>query len=682
MVMAIQSRAMELPEEKGVKWGGMDPYTHTLVVGPTRCGKTATILKPIIYQLLTLKASGVPLGMSVIEPKGDVAAMVAEMAEEMGLPYTHIDPMLGKGRFNPMEGEINAVAEATVVVLKGLFGKQDAFFATVQELSARNVTKLLKELHGDNMDIIDVMNTLRDEKELTDKVSQLKARDGMTDLVHFFESELLGSMKEKYRQFVIGLRAQLENVVSNVALRKIMTGKSSFSIDEHYENGGILAVNTALGMLRSSGDAFGQFIMMHLQNGAFRRGGTENTRVPHFLIVDETSRYINPDIEIFLNLAAEYRVAGVFAIQSLGQLELESGKLNAKAMKRAILGGCRNVIVFGGIKSEDAKDFAEEFGKDKILMRQSTYKNNILLPNLFPDSYRDTEEEEYRFDATDLMDGLPRFHFVHKLLQDGHPQKPNIAKGVFVPRDWKEQRVWENHKSVKDVRKQNSFDLSKLTSLFKKLASLSIKKEHSAQQNSISNNVLENVAAVENVELPKINHTENDNVVAVAKEGNDEMQSSMKLHNLHTLNPSNQSESDIKAVHSENTSSRGGAGSLRERVVASESSAEHVEGMGDSGAVNESSFENDLYTKNINETYDLEQGKINIVESEIEKETRSPASSVEEGKAEQYASPHAASQSDAVEQSGANHQNLSNSSKEVKRKSESATIKSSKDLFW
>ena len=124
-----------------------------------------------------------------------------------------------------MEGETDTVAEATVVVLKGLFGKQDAFFATVQELSARNVTKLLKELHGNNMDIIDVMNTLRDQNVLQQKVSELKHRDGMTDLVHFFEAELLGSMREKYQQFVIGLRAQLENIVSNEALRTIMTGQ-------------------------------------------------------------------------------------------------------------------------------------------------------------------------------------------------------------------------------------------------------------------------------------------------------------------------------------------------------------------------------------------------------------------------------------------------------------------------
>ena len=363
-----------------IVWQGSDCFTHMLAVGPTRCGKTATILKPMIYQLLLQKKRGVPLGLSVVEPKGDVAAMVNEMCEEMDIPCIHVDPdKPNSASFNPMEGETDTVAEATVVVLKGLFGKQDAFFATVQELSARNVTKLLKELHGNNMDIIDVMNTLRDQNVLQQKVSELKHRDGMTDLVHFFEAELLGSMREKYQQFVIGLRAQLENIVSNEALRTIMTGRSDVNIDEHLETGGVLAVNTALGKLRKAGDAFGQFMIMHLQNGTFRRPGTEDTRIPHFLIVDEYSRYINPDVEIFLSLAAEYKVAGIFATQSLGQLEIESGNLGPKAMKQAILTSCRNKICFGGISAQDAQDFADEFGKDKVIMRQSTYKNRILI---------------------------------------------------------------------------------------------------------------------------------------------------------------------------------------------------------------------------------------------------------------------------------------------------------------
>lgn len=427
-----------------ISWRGDDCFTHMLIVGATRSGKTATILKPLIYQLLLLKKRGIPLGLSVIEPKGDVAQMVNDMCEAMEIPVTHVDPFKpDTAKFNPMEGDIDAVAEATVVVLKGLFGKQDAFFATVQELSARNVTKLLKELQGDKLDITDVMNTLRDPEVLKKRVAELRARDGQTDLVHFFESELLGSMADRYRQFVIGLRAQLENIISNKALRHIMTGKGDIDIDKHFAEGGVLAVNTALGLLRKSGDAFGQFVIMHLQNGTFRRPGTERTRVPHFLIVDEYSRYINPDVEIFLSLAAEYRVAGIFATQSLGQLEIESGNIGAKAMKQAILTSCRNKIVFGGLASADAKEFAEEFGKDKVVMRQSTYKNRILIPRFFPDSYRDTEMEEYRFDYTDIMDGLPRFHYIHKLLQDGSPQPPSIATGNFVPKNWKELREWE-----------------------------------------------------------------------------------------------------------------------------------------------------------------------------------------------------------------------------------------------
>jgi len=432
-----------------IKWGGSDPFTHMLVVGATRSGKTATILKPIIYQLLMAKKNGVELGLSVVEPKGDVAQMVADMSEEMGLEYTHIDPMIeNSGKFNPMEGEINSVAEATVIVLKGLFGKQDAFFATVQELSARNVTKLLKELYGDDIDITDVLNTLRDPKVLAEEVANLARRGGNPDLLHFFQSELLGSMADKYRQFVIGLRAQLENIVSNDNLRKIMTGKSSIDIDEHYEKGGILAVNTALGMLRSSGDAFGQFVIMHLQNGAFRRPGTEDTRIPHFLIVDEYSRYINPDVEIFLSLAAEYRVAGIFAVQSLSQLEVESGKYSAQAIKNSILTNCRNKIVFGGVGIDDAKEFAEMFGQDKIMMRQSTYKNRWFLPVVLPQQYRDTETVEYRFDPTDIMDQMSRFTYIHQLVQDGRLQEPGIGIGSFVPRNWKELREWEKSSSA------------------------------------------------------------------------------------------------------------------------------------------------------------------------------------------------------------------------------------------
>lgn len=424
---------------------GDDFFVHSLIVGSTGSGKSASILEPLAYQLLLQKKKGKKLGLTVVEPKRDFALQVKEYCDEMEIPYLFIDPLSDEtNTFNPMEGEINQVAEATVVVLQGLFGKQEAFFASVQELSARNVTKLLKELNGDDLDIIDVMNTLRDPDDLKRKVEELKARDGMTDLVQFFEHELLGTHAEKYRQFVIGLRSQLENITSNDLLRRIMTGKSDLDINKHFEEGGVLIVNTELGKLGKSGNIFGQFLIMHLQNGTFNRPGPAKDRIPHYMIIDEYSLYINPEIERFLSVARSYRVAGIFATQSLGQLEVESGNVSGKAMRQAIMTNCRNQIVFGGVSSDDARQFAEEFGKDKVVMRQATYKHKIFMPVLFPDSYRDTETEEYRFDPTDIMTELKKFTFIHKLMYDSQIQRPEIAQGVLVPRNWKKLREWED----------------------------------------------------------------------------------------------------------------------------------------------------------------------------------------------------------------------------------------------
>lgn len=424
--------------------GGNDPFTHFLITGPTRCGKTSTILLPTIYQLLEQKKRGKKLGFSLVEPKGDLIWEVEEFCKEMEIPYVLLDPSNSNTDFfNVMEGDIDVVIEATVAVLQSLFGKQEAFFQTLAELSTRNVTKLLKLLKGDNLTLLDLLATLRDEKLLRRYVEDLRDKGIATDLLSFFENEMFGSLADQYRKLIIGLRAQLENMTGNEKLRNIISGKSSINLDEHLANGGVLLVNTDLGRLKKAGDAFGMFVTMHIQSAALRRPGTEKTRTPHFMIVDEYARYINPDVEMFLSVAASSRVAGIFAIQSLGQLEIESGRIGAKAMKQAIMTNCRNKIAFCGLSSTDAKEFAEEFGKDVVIMRQSTYKNKILLPKFFPESYRDTETEEYRYRPTYLQDQMKRFHFICKILNDGTPQKPIEGVGAFVPRNWKEQRSWE-----------------------------------------------------------------------------------------------------------------------------------------------------------------------------------------------------------------------------------------------
>lgn len=423
-------------------WGGEDVFTHTIIVGPTRCGKTSTLIKPLIYQILMAKARGYKCGLSVVEPKGDVAKFTVELARELGMKAYHLDPTLEapeeSDRVNLMKGPADDVAEATVAVLKSMFGKQEAFFQTVQELTARNFIKLLKINHGDNLDMISVLRALRDEEILKKETLLLERSGADPDLHSFFVHEMKGRTGDKWREFSLGLRAQLENLFSNNHLSPIINGDTGLNLDRHMAEGGILGVNTALGKLRRSGDAFGQFITMHLQSAAFRRPGTERTRIPHYLIIDEMSRYINPDTERFLSIAAEYRVAGIFALQSFTQLEISTGDLSGKSIRTAILTNCRNKISFGGLSNEDAEYFAKELGKDWEMRRENTYAGDVLA-DFFPKTYRDTETENYRIRPTDIQDGLPRFHFIHKLTREGHPCKPGIAVGAFVPDDWRER---------------------------------------------------------------------------------------------------------------------------------------------------------------------------------------------------------------------------------------------------
>ncbi|GAE93086.1 hypothetical protein JCM21714_2123 [Gracilibacillus boraciitolerans JCM 21714] len=39
---------------------------------------------------------------------------------------------------------------------------------------------------------------------------------------------------------------------------------------------------------------------------------------------------------------------------------------------------------------------------------------------------------------------MKRFHFICRILHNGTPQKPFEGIGNFVPKDWKEQRIWED----------------------------------------------------------------------------------------------------------------------------------------------------------------------------------------------------------------------------------------------
>ncbi|MHB8927844.1 MAG: type IV secretory system conjugative DNA transfer family protein [Bacillota bacterium] len=428
-----------------------DRYLHTLVAGTTGTGKTSRVLKPMIYQDLLAIKRGLKAGITVIEPKGDLSRDVADMAVSMGIPVIFLDPEdAATAKFNPLEGDAMTAAEIMRTVLQNLFGRQEAFFSKVQEQAAKNVVLLLKMLFGDRLTMQDMLNLLRDQNLAKALVERAEALHGQTAVTDFFRKEALGDIKDKFFQFALGLRLQLEDIVGNSMLQRVLLGKSDVDLDKHLAEGGVLVVNTAMGPLGKLGDAFGQFIMMHLQYAVFRRPGTEQTRTPHFLYVDEFPRYVNQDFERLLAIGRSFRCATTLALQTTDQLVL----VDKPAFRGIVISNCRNKVVLNLENAEDAKLFAQNFGEREVTEVSKNYANERTL--FFPwrhSSYNEREGKEQRFDYTALME-LPKFHAVSRIVRDDAPQEPVLSSLDLSP--WDKDR---NRRRVRELRGSIRTDL-------------------------------------------------------------------------------------------------------------------------------------------------------------------------------------------------------------------------------
>jgi len=400
-----------------------DRFLHVLVVGTTGTGKTSRVLKPMIYQDLEAMARGERLGVTVVEPKGDLADSVAAMAREMGLEVVYLNPLdPASPRFNPLEGEEDEVAEIMRTVLTSLFGKQEAFFSNVQQIACRNTVKLLKRLRGNDVTMVHMADALRNPAVLEGYVAELEAREGHSALTGYFRAEVLGKLQDKMQQFALGLRLQVEDLLGNDMLRRLFDGPSGIDLDRHLEGGQVLVVNTAMGALGKLGDVFGQFVVMHLQNAVFRRPGNEWTRVPHCLYIDEFPRYLNPDFERLLAIGRSYRCGVVLALQNTSQLLLTDAR-QPDAFRNVVLGNCRTKVVLNLDDAEDAGRFARELGEVWVEEESTTVRRVPGLWGWHRDSRTYRRVSRPVFSPTELQNLEPGTGVV-RTVRDGCPQPP------------------------------------------------------------------------------------------------------------------------------------------------------------------------------------------------------------------------------------------------------------------
>lgn len=416
---------------------GKARFLHFLILGATGSGKTSQGILPIIYQ--DIKRPDV--AMTVIEPKGDLVRSCAEMLDVLEVEGVVFDPLREDcPTFNPLEGPPEIVAETITVTLKTLFGDQEPFFALLQENLLRKSILLMKYIHGDDLNFIKLAEFLNDphEMEMALKEFQRQRRADKKDITRFFYQEILGDNAKKMNEFTIGLRQQVEQIITNSLLRRCLVPKpghkSDINLDEHLRTGGKLFINTAIGELQLLSKYLGLFIMLHTQYAIFRRPLQDRRLHPHTFIIDEFGQYVNPNFKITLEMARDTGTSVVLATQNLSQM-VERGDTR---LRDVVVTNCRNRLVFGGIFYEDALLMSRNFGTKPEFEKRYSSAIGRTGKGSWTTSTSYQEKDKPIFTPEELMQ-LPFGQAAYQVIQRNSTQPARLGETDFVQLEKKAQ---------------------------------------------------------------------------------------------------------------------------------------------------------------------------------------------------------------------------------------------------
>lgn len=425
-----------------------DRFLHALILGPTGSGKTSQVIIPMINQDMQNEEAGI----TVLEPKGDLAEKVYAMAKHYGRKAVYFNPLLPDcPYFNPLYGLEEDVIENITTTFRMLNPDSPQFFLDHNENLLRNALKVLKRLYGNKATMIDlsrlISNTNGQGRKMVTQFSRLststeeEAKEN-ADVAAYFLNDYFNDKSKTY-EHCSDTRTRVSKIISNKYMRRVLNppnGENDVNFDEYLANGDIIAISTAQGKLRDLGRFLGYFIILQLQSSVFRRPGNENTRRAHFLYIDEFQVYSNPGFADMLTQGRSYRVASHLATQNRALIGMGSGQ-EGKDFIELVSTNARNVIIFPGGNAQDAKYYSDQFGevlKHEIQKGITKEKFNPLygIRRLGYDkvNIRKTEKMEARFSPTDII-YRPFGEITYVIIKNNSIQTPGVGKIQFIPRE-------------------------------------------------------------------------------------------------------------------------------------------------------------------------------------------------------------------------------------------------------
>ena len=343
------------------------------------------------------------VGVTVVENDGQYVTNFTNVAKNFDIEVLTIDPTDPEHTLsmNPFAIEDPAkVASIIADVLKSMQqsegAKEEAFFSNLTSDAFQNLSILLKEmyprLHNGELpsleDVLDLLYNFDKVEEMTEDMKKIpELAEKYKLLIAYFEKNFYkpslningfeipgtrGSGRKDTERFLYGAITQLNNLLRHPGIKKALCGRHNvIDFDKALREGQVITACSRkgeLGIIASK--AFGMFFILQFQDAVLRRPGSEDSRIPNFLFIDEFPEYINKDTEVMFTLFRKYRCGAMIAIQNLSQLEKHKGM---EYYRQVVLANTKTQIVFGDTTPEDSEYWNKAFGMAKKVDVSSSF---------------------------------------------------------------------------------------------------------------------------------------------------------------------------------------------------------------------------------------------------------------------------------------------------------------------
>lgn len=327
------------------------------------------------------------LGLSSLTPDHEQTYRIADVAKNFGIPVHIIDPLdPNSPGLNPFTLPPALAGLMISLVIEGLYNAASATaeLAYMKDLAyqaLQNICVFLGELYprrhnGDLPTLEDLLDCLTNFDLVEELCEDLKKEPDLAEKnkfqiayfeQHFYKNATGRKDMERYVHFAT---AQLEELLRAGCVRDIICNRrNNLNFADVLKNGEVILMCTRpydIGGVPHTG--FGRFFLTLLMCSVEGRPGTDKTRIPHFLYVDEFDKYSNPLFTDMFTLYRKFKVGSVLSTQNLSNL----GSTSSPFMQ-SLLSNCPTKVTFGNCTPEDYAWWEKEFGQRREWKSNNDY---------------------------------------------------------------------------------------------------------------------------------------------------------------------------------------------------------------------------------------------------------------------------------------------------------------------